>query len=99
MKLLLLLYLEQDGPTVTKLLTSQGIDAYSRVNIEGQGGEKAQGVFGGRAPHASKMIFAVVTGEQGESLRQALREAEVQDANHPIHVAQLGLEAWESSEG
>ena len=46
MKIVLLLYLEEDGPAVTKLLADQGINAYSRLPIEGRGQREAGGWFG-----------------------------------------------------
>jgi hypothetical protein len=94
MKLVLLLYLEGDGPAVTKLLLEQGISAYSRLPIEGHGAGKAGGWYGDIATHNSKMIFSVVSDEEADSLVEAVREVKVQDAGHPIHLAKLTLEDW-----
>ena len=35
MKLVALMYLEEDDPTVSKLLDAHGVTAYSRVPLEG----------------------------------------------------------------
>ena len=94
MKIVLLLYLEADGPAVTKLLSDQGISAYSRLPIEGHGQGKAGGWYGDIATHNSKMIFTIVTDEAAESLLGADEGVSVHDAGHPIHAAQLQLEAW-----
>jgi len=94
MKLVLLLYLEEDGPAVTKLLLDQGISAYSRLPIEGHGEGKAGGWFGDIATHNSKMIFSVVSDEDADALCGAVKGATVHDANHPIHLAKLSLEDW-----
>ena len=94
MKLVLLLYLEEDGPAVTKLLSEQGISAYSRLPIEGHGEGRAGGWYGDIATHNSKMVFTIVSDEEAKSLLVALEGVPVQDAAHPIHAAQLGLEAW-----
>jgi hypothetical protein len=94
MKLVLLLYLEGDGPAVTKLLLDQGISAYSRLPIEGHGEGKAGGWFGDIATHNSKMIFSIVDDGVADSLLEAVKEVHVQDAGHPIHVAKLNLEDW-----
>ncbi len=94
MKLVLLLYLEGDGPAVAKLLSDQKITAYSRLPIEGHGLGKAGGWFGDVAAHNSKMIFSIISDEQADSLLKAVENVPVQDAGHPIHVAKLDLEAW-----
>jgi len=94
MKLILLLYLEGDGPAVGKLLSDQEITAYSRLPIEGHGQGKAGGWFGDIAAHNSKMIFSIVSDEQADSLQEAVSEVKVQDSAHPIHMAKLNLEAW-----
>lgn len=94
MKIVLLLYLEEDGPAVTKLLSDQGINAYSRLPIEGRGQGEAGGWYGDIATHNSKMIFTVVSDEEAESLLGAVEGASVHDAGHPIHAALLHLEAW-----
>ena len=97
MKIVLLLYLEGDGPAVAKLLSDQEINAYSRLPIEGHGQGKAGGWFGDVAAHNSKMIFAIVPDEQANSLAKAVKQVPVQDAAHPIHLAKLNLEDWVQS--
>jgi len=97
MKLVLLLYLEGDGPAVTKLLLEQGISAYSRLPIEGLGVGKAGGWYGDIATHTSKMIFAVVSDEEADSLLGAVKEVKIQDTGHHIHLAKLKLEDWVQS--
>jgi len=94
MKLVLLLFLEEDGPAVTKLLQEQGISAYSRLPIEGHGAGKAGGWFGDIATHDSKMIFSVVSDDEADSILGAVEAVKVHDAGHPIHVAKLNLEDW-----
>ena len=101
MKMVLLLYLEGDGPAVTKLLSDQGINAYSRLQIEGHGEGRGGGWYGDIATHNSKMIFAIIPDEKAEALLSAMEGVPVQDAGHPIHAAQLNLEGWvhSSTEG
>jgi hypothetical protein len=94
MKIVLLLYLEEDGPAVTKLLSDQKISAYSRLPIEGHGAGKAGGWYGDIATHNSKMIFTIVSDEEANSLLAAVEGVSVHDAAHPIHAAQLQLDAW-----
>jgi hypothetical protein len=99
MKLVLLLYLEEDGPVVTKLLSDQGISAYSRLPIEGHGQGKAGGWFGDIATHNSKMILSILPDDQADALAAGLKEVKVQDPSHPIHLAKLNLEDWVQSNG
>jgi len=94
MKMVLLLYLEGDGPAVGKLLADHGIGAYSRLPIEGHGGGKGGAWYGDIATHNSKMIFAIIPDEQAAALLSALEGTPVQDASHPIHAAKLDLEGW-----
>jgi hypothetical protein len=94
MKIVLLLFLEGDGPAVTRLLSEQGINAYSRLPMEGHGEGKAGGWYGDVAMHSSKMIFTIVTDEEAQTLLAAVKDVAVQDAGHPIHAAQLELEEW-----
>ena len=94
MKIVLLLYLEEDGPAVTKLLSDQGISAYSRLPIEGHGAGKAGGWYGDVATHNSKMIFTIISDEAAAALLDSVHGVAVHDAAHPIHAAQLQLEAW-----
>jgi len=99
MKIVLLLYLEGDGPAVTKLLSDQGINAYSRLPVEGHGEGRAGGWYGDIAMHNSKMIFTIIPDEEARSLIAAVKDVSVQDTSHPIHAAQLAVEAWVSSSG
>jgi len=94
MKIVLLLYLEEDGPAVTQLLSEQGVNAYSRLPLEGHGEGKAGGWYGDVAMHNSKMIFTIISDEDAAALLAAVEKVQVQDIGHPIHAAQLNLEAW-----
>ena len=97
MKIVLLLYLEEDGPSVTKLLSDQGISAYSRLPIEGHGAGKAGGWYGDVATHNSKLIFTIISDEAAAALLGAVPGVAAHDPAHPIHAAQLQLEAWVQS--
>jgi hypothetical protein len=99
MKIVLVLYLEEDGPAVTKLLADQGIHAYSRLPMEGHGEGRAGGWYGDIAMHDSKMIFTIIPDEEARSLIAAVKQVSVHDTSHPIRAAQLGVESWVSSSG
>ena len=82
MKLMMLFYLEDDGPVVTKLLAHQGIGAYSRLPLEGRGEGRVGGWYGEVAAHSSKMILTVVTEEQAEKLLSAARTSTTRSMPH-----------------
>lgn len=94
MKLVLLFYLEEDGPAVAKLLSDQGVTAYSRLPVEGHGLGEGGGWYGDVATHNSKMILAVLGDEKADALTDALKALPVRDAGHPIHLARMSLEEW-----
>ncbi|MGW8266430.1 MAG: hypothetical protein ACWGSQ_08685 [Longimicrobiales bacterium] len=40
------------------------------------------------------MIFTIISDEAAQALLNAVEGIAVQDAAHPIHAAQIQLEAW-----
>ena len=68
MKIVALMYLEEDNPTVSKLLSEHGVMAYSRLPLEGHGAG-AEGWLGRVPAYRSSMAFALVP----EALRGTAR--------------------------
>lgn len=92
MKLIALMFLEDDDPVVQELLGKAGVSAFSRLPLEGHG-EGAPGWYGQIAPYDSEMIFAVVPDEQAGAVLEAVEGLEkVQDDRHPIHAFQVDVE-------
>lgn len=92
MKLIALLYLEDDEAVVARLLKKHGVIAYSRLPLEGHGGG-ARGWYGEVAPYASSMAFTLVLEDKADELLQAVRECtDVTDPNHPIHALKVAVE-------
>lgn len=100
MKLIMLLYLEDDEACVARMLKDNGVVAYSRLPLEGHGAGLA-GWYGSTAPFASRMVFTFVPGERAGALMEAVRECggELSDPRHPIHAVQLAVEAVADSGG
>ena len=92
MKLIALLYLEEDQAVVARLLKTHGVIAYSRLPLEGHGGG-TPGWYGEVAPYASSMAFTLVEETKASELLQAVREVtDVTDPMHPIHAMQVAVE-------
>ncbi len=93
MKLLFLLFLEEDEQTVTRMLAELDVTAFSRVLLEGHGGGKP-GWYGEISPQRSRMIFTLIPVEKASALMEAVAQAsDVRDGSHPIHAIQVDVEA------
>ena len=92
MKLVALLYLEEDNPSVAKLLEQHGVMAYSRLPLEGHGAGM-KGWLGNVAPYQSHMAFALLPAEKAEELMEAVAKCDgCLDPSHPIHALQVDVE-------
>ena len=67
MKIIILLYLEEDQGCVTRFLKDNGVMAYSQLPLEGHGAGVA-GWYGSTAPYASRMAFTVVPEAQAQAI-------------------------------
>lgn len=92
MKLIVLLYLEDDDPVVARLLADHGVLAWSRLALEGHGAGLA-GWYGSVAPYRSRMAFTVVPADRADDLLEAVAEMDgLADRRHPVHALQLEVE-------
>ena len=92
MKMILLMYLEDDDVTVRRLLETEGVGGYSVLPLEGHGEGKA-GWYGVVPAYRSRMAFAVVTPERAEGLMKAVSKCTgCSDPAHPIHAIQVDVE-------
>ena len=92
MKLVLLMYLEEDEPCVDRLLEEQGVGAFSRLPVEGHGpGERG---WRGEVPaYRSRMVMAVVPEETASRLIEAVEECRgIEDPAHPVRAVEVGVE-------
>lgn len=99
MKLIVLLYLEDDEKCVARLLEDHGVLSHSRLNLEGFGKGMA-GWYGDTAPFRSRMAFSLVPEDRSADLLTAVRSCRgTGGSKHPIHAIQLGVEAVADSGG
>jgi hypothetical protein len=94
MKLIALMFLEEDRAVVEKLLNGAGVRAYSRLPLEGHG-EGKPGWYGEIAPYDSEMIFALVPDADAGAVLDAVEELRnVHDIRHPIHAFRVDVERY-----
>ena len=99
MKIVALMYLEEDDPTAAKLLSEHGVVAYSRMPLEGHG-TGVKGWYGDVAPYRSKMAFALLPADRAEQLMNAVEKCTgCLDPRHPIHAIQMDVERTVDSDG
>lgn len=92
MKMVVLMFLEDDEPVVTRMLERLAIVSFSSLELEGHGAG-APGWYGEVAPYQSRMIFVVLPEPRARELLRAVREVRgVADPEHPIHAVQMAVE-------
>ena len=92
MKLVFLMYLEDDDAAVMRLLEKQGVSHWSRMPLEGHSAGTA-GWYGQVAPYHSRMVFTVMPADQAQELLDAIAACtDCQDPSHPIHALQVDVE-------
>jgi len=92
MKLVILMYLEDDVPQVERLLAAHEVVAYSELSVEGHGLGTA-GWYGKVAPYRSRMLLAFLSAAKAEELTAAVATCDrCKDPSHPIHAWQMDVE-------
>ena len=92
MKIVFLMYLEDDRGMVEKLLTESDVAAYSRLPLEGHG-HGIGGWYGEIAPFRSEMIFTLLPEAHANRLIDRVSRCDgCQDPHHPIHAGLMDLE-------
>ena len=92
MKLVILMYLEDDTAHVEKLLAAHQVLAYTAIPVEGHGLGTA-GWYGKVAPYASRMLLAFLPATKAKELLAAVGACTgCSDPEHPIHAWQVGVE-------
>jgi hypothetical protein len=96
MKLVMLMYLEEDEACVNRLLADVGVPMVSHLGVEGRGVAEANsggGWYGGTAPYQSRITLAIVDETMAVQVLDAVRDCEgIQDPTHPIRALQLAVE-------
>ncbi|MEX2467510.1 MAG: hypothetical protein WD995_11415 [Gemmatimonadota bacterium] len=92
MKLVFLMYLEDDDALVMKGFREKGVSVFSRLPLEGHG-SGAGGWYGEIAPYRSRMVFAVLPDLEAEALLEAVEGWPAgQDPGHPVRAFQVDVE-------
>lgn len=92
MKLVILMYLEDDREGVEKLLAEHEVAAYSELPVEGHGLGTA-GWYGKVAPYRSRMLLAFLSAPKAGELLAAVEACTgCKDAGHPIHAWRVDVE-------
>ena len=95
MKLVLLMFLEDDEKCVNRLLGEQKIAMYSRLPVEGHGPGSAAGWTGEIQPFQSQIIMTILPDEQASALMEAVGSCTgVEDPRHPIRAALFDVEQF-----
>lgn len=98
MKMVLLMYLEEDRGCVEGLLADHRVPVFSEMEVEGHRPGTGPGWYGKTAPYASSMVVAVVPDDRADDLLSAVAACTgLEDARHPIHAYQLGVERSEAT--
>lgn len=93
MKLVLLMYLEDDTACVERLLSETGITTYSRVSVEGHGPGGLGGWYAEAAPYRSGLIVIAADDESAGRLLEGVRLCTgVEDPRHPIRAYALNVD-------
>lgn len=90
MKMVILMYLEDDESCVASLLSRLQVPAYSRLSVEGHGPGGRGGWYGETTPYQSQVLMTFVPDALAASLLKAVSDCtDVQDPRHPIRAAAL----------
>lgn len=93
MKLVLLMYLEEDRECVSGLLAEHEVPVFTEMDAQGHRPGRGPGWYGEAAPYASSMVVAVLPDERADELLSAVEACRgLEDAAHPVHAYQLGVE-------
>ena len=103
MKLMMLMYLEEDEACVNRLVAELGVPMVSQLGVEGMegvGSGKAGGWYGESAPYQSRMTLTVVDDAMADRIVEAIGRCEgIVDPRHPIRVVQLAVERTTTCSG
>lgn len=95
MKLVLLMYLEDDQSCVERLLETHEIGTFSRLPVEGHGPGSKGGWSREVQPYQSQLIMTVLPDEEANELMQSVAECTgVEDPRHPIRAAKIDVQQF-----
>jgi len=98
MKLVLMLYLEEDEACVERFARESGVPVLSRLSVEGIEADAAAVAgswYGAPMPFASRMAFAILPDDRAAELLAGIAEGRggLDARNHPVRAFQLPIES------
>jgi hypothetical protein len=92
MKLVMLLFLEEDKPQIERLFNDHRGSAWSCISVQGHG-PGLTGWYGTVAPFDSCMAFTLIPDDRVEGLLAEVAEIDgLSDPRHPVHAHVLDVE-------
>jgi hypothetical protein len=93
MKLVTLIYLEDDEKCVERLLAEIEVEGYSHLAIEGRGPGGTGGWYAAAAPYRSSLILVFLDDDRAALLLEGVRACTgVEDPRHPIRAYALSVD-------
>ena len=99
MKMVILMYLEDDERCAAELLNRFAVASFTRIPVEGHGPGARGGWYGSTSPYRSQLTFTFVDDEVASELVEAVSScAGVADPGHPIRAAMFEVEKFVTAE-
>jgi hypothetical protein len=93
MKLVVLMFLEDDAASVRRLLQSQKVATYSELSVRGHG-QGTAGWYGDVAPFQSSLYMVFLPDDEALNLMAAVENLPVtRDKRRPIRAWQMDVES------
>jgi hypothetical protein len=97
MKLVVIMFLEDDTSRVRKLLAQQEINLYSELSMVGHG-SGTPGWYGEAAPYRSRMFLSFLPVERADALVRAIEGCTDCSPDNPIRAWLMDVERTVSSQ-
>ena len=99
MKMVMLMYLEEDERCAAQLLDKFAVASFTRIPVEGHGPGGSSGWYGSTSPYRSQLTFTFVEDEVASELVAAVSSCSgVADPGHPIRAAIFDVEEFVTAE-
>ena len=99
MKMVMLMYLEEDERCAARLLEKFAVASFTRIPVEGHGPGGKSGWYGSTSPYRSQLAFTFVEDDVASDLVEAVSScSDVADPGHPIRAAMFDVEEFVTAE-
>lgn len=97
MRIVMLMYLEEDAGRVADLLRSREIVAFTRLEAEGWTASLPSPWSGATTPFRSELLLTLVPEDRAAELMQAVADCACANVRHPVHGVELAVARTETS--